>query len=484
MMTRRNLLVQGGVAAGLTSASFPGMAHAASGFDAGAIESILRAEMAEALAPGAVLAVVRAGEVLHLQGYGTARRADGAQAPVTADTLFRIGSVSKMFVSATALSLAQGGALDLDAPVEALIPDLAGPRLRATATVRRLLNHNAGMMELLTDNGPADDGQLARQILAYDDSFQMFPAGAVFSYSAPGYNLAGLAIERAAGVPFADAVQSHVTDPLGMVRSGFRPEKVRRGDYTEGHGLNAAGALMPLPYINNPGDWPDGFMATSGAEMARYLRTVLGGGMLDGQRVLAPEVLGALLPPQVALPPHSRFEPHFARGPSYGFGWVHDSYRGIRVLQHGGWITGFGASVVLVPDHDLAVFAATSQDNVHLPETVQAVLDALLPVSEAKEEPLSLSKLPADLRTELADQYLNPGWASFTLADTDGTLFRIDLDQNGAELSRRPLLMAGPDWLVATGPDGAPGSELIVLRDTGGGVLGLFDIFFALARVP
>jgi CubicO group peptidase (beta-lactamase class C family) len=350
-------------------------------FDAGAIEAIMAQEMEETHAPGAVLAIVRAGGVLYAKGHGTAHRANGSAGSVTTDTLFRIGSVTKMFVSATAVLLDAAGALGLDRPIGALVQDLAGQRLKSTATVRLLLNHHAGLIERLTDNGPPDDGQLARQVLAYGDDMQVLPAGSAFCYSAPGYNLAGLAIERATGLPFADAVAQYLTDPLGMNRSGFRPGEVRQGDYTEGHRIGPDGAVCTQDWVDNPGDWPDGYLATSGSEMCRFLRTILGQGALDGQQLFAPEVVKTLLSPQVRLQLESNEAQDIGAGLSYGFGWFHGRYRGVRLLYHSGHITGFGAKAILVPEHDLAAFAATSQDNQHLPKTLRAVLEALLPLS-------------------------------------------------------------------------------------------------------
>lgn len=448
-------------------------------FDAGPIEAVLDREMAETQTPGAVVAIVRAGQVVHLKGYGTAERADGTSAPVTEETLFRIGSVTKMFVSATAVALDREGHLDLDAPVEALVPDLAGDRLKSTVTIRMLLNHHAGLMELLTDNGRSDDGQLSRQVLAYDDTFQILPAGAVFSYSAPGYNLAGLAIERATSLPFADAVARHLCEPLGIERSGFRPEKIRQGNYTEGHGVDEKGTLFVQPYLNNPGDWPDGFFATCGSEMANFLRTLLDRGILDGVQVIAPDVIETLLSPQVQLPAQSKLEEDFGRGPSYGFGWFHDTYRGIRLLHHSGWMPGFGAVAILVPEHDLAVFVATSQDNQHLPKTLRAVLDIMLPVEPIARQALTLSVIPPELQAELTGRYMNPGRSTFQLREEGTAFLRIQLDGGGSELGRQPLMLAGTDWLVLLGPDGSPAGELHVIRKGDGTVQALFDQVFA-----
>lgn len=478
-MSRRKLMVQMEAAAGCATGIMPCASHAKGAYELEGVEAILRSEMAETQAPGAVLAIVRAGQVVHLKGYGTAVRADGSSAPVTEETLFRIGSVTKMFVSATAVALDKEGPFDLNAPVEALVPDLAGDRLKSTVTVRMLLNHHAGLMELLTDNGPSDDGQLSRQVLAYDDTFQILPAGAVFSYSAPGYNLAGLAIERATLLPFADAVAHHLTERLGMERSAFRPEKTRQGDYTEGYGVDEEGTLFVQPYVNNPGDWPDGFFATCGSEMVTFLRTLLGRGVLDGVQVFAPDVIDTLLSPQVQLPAHSKVEEDFGRDPSYGFGWFHDTYRGIRLLHHSGWITGFGAMAILVPEHDLAVFAATSQDNQHLPKTLRAILDAMLPVEPIAKQTWTLSDVPPDPRTELTGRYMNPGWSMFQLREESTEFLRIELDVDGSELGRQPLMLAGTDWLVLMGSDSSPAGELHVIRKSDGTVQALFDQVFA-----
>ncbi|WP_448954355.1 serine hydrolase domain-containing protein [Labrys neptuniae] len=481
MISRRQVLlgtVATGVSAGLSSPAIAGDRLGKT------IDAVALKEIETAKAPGAALVITRSAGPLHVGTYGSARHSDGSSSAISDNTLFRIGSVTKMFVSTAALSLAGEHAIALDAPAANVLFDLASAQLSRSATLRLALNHSTGLMELLTDEGPADEGQLARQVLAYGDAMQIMPAGKFFSYSAPGYNLAGLLLERAARKPFADVLAQYVTGPLGMARSGFRPQQIRSADYTEGHGLDKTGTVFPQPFVNNPGDWPDGFLATNLADMTRFLRALLGGGVLDGRTVIPPGVVETLLSAQVRLP--ALCQPSgagFDRGLSYGFGWFHQTYRGVPILHHGGWITGFGAMAVLVPQHDLAIFAASSMDNFHLPKTVRAALDALLPVKPTETATPSPQPVTEGLARQLVGRYRNKGWADFSLETRGKDLFRVDHDGNGQLRTRAQLFSLGPDHLQAVPVDPGTPSELHVLRDERGSVAALLDVVFAVPRV-
>src|SRR5690606_9419985 len=175
--------------------------------------------------PGAAVAVVHDGQVLTARGYGWADTgsAGGEPRPVDPDrTLFRVGSISKVFVATAVMQLVEQGRIDLDADVERYL-DFPLPRAFAQpVTMRHLLTHTAGFEErikgLIALDGPGPD---LRETVAVDPPEQVFAPGTVPAYSNYGYALAGYVVERVSGVPFDAYVEQNVIRRAGMTSSTF-----------------------------------------------------------------------------------------------------------------------------------------------------------------------------------------------------------------------------------------------------------------------
>jgi CubicO group peptidase (beta-lactamase class C family) len=149
--------------------------------------------------PGAAIAVVHAGRLVLLRGYGLSRLDEGARVDASR-TLFRIGSVSKVFTSVAALQLAEAGALDLQRDVRAYVPDIP---LRYGATTRQLLTHSAGLGERFTaasTEAPDRLPSLADR-LRLDPPEQVIRPGTGYSYSNSNFALTGLVVERVSDWP-------------------------------------------------------------------------------------------------------------------------------------------------------------------------------------------------------------------------------------------------------------------------------------------
>lgn len=162
--------------------------------NAAAIEEIGREEVGKQEIPGLVLMVVKGGSIAYAKGFGVANVE--TKEPVTPDHLFRVGSTTKMVVSATAVALAQQGKLKLDAPIGDRLSELAGSPL-GKLTGHQLLLHTAGLMDRTLIFGRHDDAALAENVRSLQPDVLFTKPGEVDSYSNLGYAMAGRLIEVA-----------------------------------------------------------------------------------------------------------------------------------------------------------------------------------------------------------------------------------------------------------------------------------------------
>jgi CubicO group peptidase (beta-lactamase class C family) len=158
--------------------------------------------MAETNTPGAGVGIVSGDRLVFAKGFGVSSVETGA--PVTPDMLFRLGSTTKMFTAAALVTLAEEGKLKLDEPLGKYAKGLS-PKI-ASLTAHQLLTHTAGLKDDAPMFGRHDDEALAETVRALNGDFLFAAPGRVFSYSNPGYWLAGYLIEAVGGKPYADVL--------------------------------------------------------------------------------------------------------------------------------------------------------------------------------------------------------------------------------------------------------------------------------------
>ncbi len=309
------------------------------------VDGIVRSELAQSDVAGAVVAVVAGGAPLLVQGYGFADAAKTT--PVDGErTLFRPASISKLFTAIAVLQLVEQGKLDLDADANAYLDFQIPPTAGKPITLRQLLTHRAGFEERLRDLGkaappPIPLGELLRGAIPRRSlEPERWPA-----YSNYGLALAGYIVERTAGVPFADYVEQHVLEPLGMEHASFaQPLPERIAPFMSRGFLKASGEAGPFEVVN---DVPAGGLSASGGAMARFMLALLAGGELEGRRVLSPESFARLLEPQVSV-----------AGNALGLVIYESRLYGVRLLGHGGDLSHFHSDLAISPAHGFGVFVS------------------------------------------------------------------------------------------------------------------------------
>ena len=429
-------------AAAAVVVAFGAAASVAQGpFDA--LEAALRRELVTAGAPGAAVAIVQGDRVAWARGVGVANVETGA--PVTPDTLFQIGSITKTFTAAALLSAAVQGKVALDQPVSRYVPGLAA--CVGQPTLAELLSHAGGLADEPDEFGPQGEEGLAAYPRTWTDEYCLVPPGRAFSYSNSGYALAGLALQEVDHTPFADTLRARVLAPLGMRRTTFRPAEAMTWPLAVGHRRTPGGeATVVRPLANDARLWPAGTLYSSVNDMARLAIALLDDGRLDGAQALPPGIVAQMHATRAAIP---------TTGQSYGYGL----YLQRDTVGHGGGMTGYTAQMTLDPKARVAVVVLTNGDGVS-PAPLEAVALAAARGQPARPAPAdpppaAARPTPATALAAYPGKYANPRRFTVEIVEKDGGLV---LKRFGRDF---PMTYVEPGRFVVDRPGG--GSETIIL---------------------
>ncbi|MBA2896136.1 serine hydrolase domain-containing protein [Nonomuraea soli] len=423
---------------------------------AGAMGHRLAELIAEYEVPGSNLAYWHQGE-LHEYAAGVLNTSTGVE--VTTDSLFQIGSVTKVWTATQLMLLAEQGLLTLDTPVKQLLPEfeVADPEVTEQVTVRHLLSHTSGIDgDLFLDTGRGDDC-VEKYVAACADLEQNHPLGVTQSYCNSGFIIAGRIVERLTGKVWDQALREQILEPLGLTHTWTLPEDVLRFRAATGH--VEGGAPAPVWGLMRSAG-PAGLICARPADVVAFGRAHLGTELLK-----QPE---AMWEPQVAIP-----DPH-ALGSHWGVGWILDTWDGKRVISHGGntigqhsmfWVVPETGTVVCVTSngghsgaftHAVATELFAELDGLTVPprltppaEPVEVDVTQYTGVYERVGVTMTVTeaeggiRLVAESTGALAE--LSPGW-ELTMVPVDETTF----------VGRRE---GDPQWLSGVFyqlPDGAP----------------------------
>src|SRR5262249_35618917 len=221
--------------------------------------------------------------------------------PVTADTLFQIGSTTKTVTGTSAMRLVEQGILDLDAPVRPYLPDLrlAAEDVAARVTLRHLFTHTGGWPgDYFEDTGSGDDA-LARMVARLHLLPQQTPLGMLYAYNNAGFYIAGRVIEAVTSRPYESVARELVLEPLGMSMTFFTPSDVMTHRFAVGHIERAGSPTVARPWPLARAANAVGGLASTAIDQLRYARFHLGDGTtLDGVRLLSPESMRLMQSPQ------------------------------------------------------------------------------------------------------------------------------------------------------------------------------------------
>jgi CubicO group peptidase (beta-lactamase class C family) len=294
--------------------------------------------------PGAQLAVLH-DETVSEFATGVLNAQTGAEA--STDSLFQIGSITKLYTATMLMQLVEDRRLDLDQPVHSLLPELrlGDPEATRAVTLRHLLTHTSGIEgDFFRDTTDGDDA-LARYVTACDDLGFVHPVGATMSYCNTGYVLAGRVIEKIDERCWDDALRARILDPLGLDHT-MTP--ARAGDdlsLAHGHrtseGVTRPTATWGLPRSVGPA----GLICATAGDVVAFARMHLDGGVSPaGTRLLRADTASRMQEPQVAIPNPWTLAGH------WGLGWIVFDWDGRRIYGHDGNAVGQSARLRIVPD--------------------------------------------------------------------------------------------------------------------------------------
>ncbi|HXE74801.1 MAG TPA: serine hydrolase [Candidatus Xenobia bacterium] len=317
--------------------------------------------------PGLAVAVVKEGKVVHLKGYG--QRDVERNLPVTPQTLFAIGSITKSFTVAGLATLADEGKLDWDKSVREYLPEfrLFDPMASERMTPRDLVTHRSGLPrhDALWYNSTFTRKEMVERLRYLEPSRDL---RTTFQYNNLMFLTAGYLAEKLSGMGWEEFTRQRILAPLGMARSNFSVlDSERSNDFARPY-EKAKQEVKGVPFRVIDNMAPAGSINSSVEEMSRYLMMLMNKGKYEGKQVISENYATQMQTPQMPTPAPSPWKE--LGHTSYGMGLFVTSYRGHRHVHHGGAIDGFIAFLSFLPDDNVGVVVLTNLSPSPLPTVV------------------------------------------------------------------------------------------------------------------
>lgn len=381
------------------------------------LDQVLGKQLAKQHIPGATISVVKNGRLFFAKGYGFADLQH--HIPVhAATTLFRIGSVSKLFTWTAVMQLVEQGKLDLHTNVNRYLKSFQIPATYPQPiTLAHLLTHTAGFEDAAIGyyaRTPQELEPLGTWLATHIPA-RVRPPGKLASYSNYGADLAGYIVEQVSGLPFDQYIEEKIFAPLDMTHSTFRQPVPARlqpflsQGYLYSNGVNRA---APFTFMQ---DAPDGAMSSTATDMANFMLAHLQNGRFDNQQILQEATTREMRQRQftsdMRLP-----------GVDYGFYEMHINQ--LHLIAHGGDIEAFHSLLALLPAQHMGLFVSyNSSSGAGVPhELLQAFLDHYFPAPR----PQTQTTPPLAGFAQRANQVVGTYWPirrNYTTFEKVGALF-------------------------------------------------------------
>jgi CubicO group peptidase (beta-lactamase class C family) len=365
-------------------------------------------------AVGLAVGIVRDGLPTFFHGHGLADIASAT--PITEDTVFRVGSVTKLFTAIAVMQLWEQGHVDLDAPAEAYLRSYRLDRERSgwrPATLRHLLTHTSGVPEvrgigdLLHASLTPAGGRPATLSARFGDPLpslaeyyrgglrSVVEPGTAFAYCNHGFATLGQIVEDVSGMPLSRYFEERILRPLGMADSGLVRTERLAARLAMGYSVGRTG-----PRAVADREWIDGGagqLYATARDMARFVVALLGGGANEHGRILEPATLAVML--------DTHFQPD-PRVPGIGLAFFRGEVGGHRTAGHDGILPGFNAGLLLAPDDAVGLFTLTNTGGAF--GWLQIELDRLLrELLRVSDEAPSVPQHP-EVWPDLCGRYMFP----------------------------------------------------------------------------
>ncbi len=308
--------------------------------------------------PGMSLSIVNSTHTLYKKGYGYASLEESKLVdPDT--TIFRLGSVSKLFTWTAVMQVYEQGLINFDEDVNTYLTAFKiKEKFNQPITMKHLITHSAGFEADWIWNGDATEETLL-SLEEYVIKFQprrVSPPGETTSYSNYGTGLAAYIVTQVSGLDYETYVEENIFNPLKMNSSTFRqpfPEQLKN-NFSSEYAFNENGepVLGLSEFVLDP---PAGGLATTAADVANFMMAHLNNGTLDSVQIMEDETTHQM---------HQRLFANDPRLSGWAYGFVDTNYLGVRILHHGGAVARSGGIIFLLPDLDIGVFMSYNSEPV------------------------------------------------------------------------------------------------------------------------
>lgn len=341
------------------------------------IDAIAATQLTKPNAVGLSIAVGRGDSVIFSKGYGSANLE--FDIPMNADTILRIGSVTKQFTAAAVMKLVEQNKLSLDDTLDKMLPDYPAPS--KPVTLRHLLNHTSGIWSC-TDSEEFMERDATLEltpdqvIATFKDKPLEFDPGTKWNYSNSGYYLLGEIIEHASGKPYAQFVQDELFTPLSLTHTRYENNQEIIPNRAQGYGFNGKTRVNDKPIgADVPG--AAGSLLSTGSDLARWNIALVNGKVISADSY-------ALMTTPTILPDGSNTK--------YGFGLVMDNWESRPRISHGGGIFGFTSQLAYFPNEQITVAVIANTEAFDPGKVAASVARAALGLEEFQPKDLAVSK--------------------------------------------------------------------------------------------
>jgi len=408
-----------------------------------ALEILARNILEEYGCPGLALGLSERGKHMYTLGFGY--RDVTRLMPVTGETIFGIGSLTKSFTCVSIMQLQEAGKLKVDTPLVEILPGLrlAGQRASEAITLHHLMTHTAGLPPLPglalalsadSDTEPSPRSGVAAKPMATmnhlldflaDHPFTLLASpGRVYSYSNEGYALLGCVIEQVAGQTYPSYVRENIITPLGLTRTIFDlPEVIDTADLSTLYVAQGVGGKVQIKgdskWWNAPVYSAAGMLRSCAADLMRYAELFVASGRVGSERILTPASVELMCIPHVALPTRSYY--------GYGLSISH-GYRGFTLMEHSGSSKGASAHLCMVPGEGLVSVALANLAGTPAKELARRTIDLSLGRGDESEWGCdSAYSCPSERLRDYHGAYQSEEGVHLVVwADRDGLVFRVD----------------------------------------------------------
>lgn len=425
--------------------------------------------------PGAAVAVLADGKVMDAAA-GVLSKTTGVEA--TADSVFQIGSITKVWTATLVMQLVEEGKLDLELPIRTYLPafKIADESAAVKITTRQLLRHTAGFEgDIFTDTGVGDDC-VEKYLDVLHEVPQLFPPDELFSYNNAGYTVLGRLVEVLRDKPFDACLRDHLISPLGLTHVATSPYEAILHRAAVGHlqpepdAPFEAAPIWALVRSNIPAG---SMLAMRPRDLVAFAKMHMDGGVAaDGTRVLEAATVAAMQEPQVKLPDLGLMGTH------WGLGWElfeTPAGSGSFIIGHDGGTIGQSAFLRVLPEKGVAIVLLTNGGDVisiyreffsHVLEALAGVGLPALPTPPADPQPFDATRFVGRYSAEVFD-------IDISQAD-DGRIW-MDLtpsgiaEEMGEKPERKELVHYAGDSLIPLEPDRGMHMPHAFLGDDGEG---------------